>query len=332
MGRHCRTQQPSWGDPTIALPYKADSAPPVTGSSKRRGAVGAVFGALIVLTAAIGPPANAATVQVLPGQNLTEIAQAGGTAVSWLIAANGIHDPNLILANTLLVVPDGTDSGPPSSVDPNSAPTVVVGLGDNLTAIAARYGTTVAALAETNGISDPDLVVAGSLLKLPTTSDASGVVGSLLAPAPISDTPWSPLPPRLLAHPDRLALRPVFARWAAAFGVPADLLEAMCWWESGWQSGVMSPTGAQGIGQLEPWTVQAMQTQLHDPYLNVLVASDNIEMSAAFLSDLLGNTGGNAALALAGYYQGAESLRLVGMFPSTVRYVDGISSFVRDFS
>jgi N-acetylmuramoyl-L-alanine amidase len=106
----------------------------------------------------------------------------------------------------------------------------------------------------------------------------------------------------------------------------------MCWWESGWQTGVTSSTGAQGIGQLEPATVRAMQSQLHNPNLNPMAASDNIEMSAAFLHDLLQQTGENARLALASYYQGAASVRLVGMFTSTLRYVNGITSYVGDFS
>jgi hypothetical protein len=63
-----------------------------------------------------------------------------------------------------------------------------------------------------------------------------------------------------------------------------------------------------------------------------MVASDNIEMAAGCLHDLLQQTGGNASLALASYYQGASSVRLVGMFSSTVQYVNGIISYVAAFS
>lgn len=48
--------------------------------------------------------------------------------------------------------------------------------GDTLTAIAARYGTTVAAIAAANGIGDPDLIYAGQTLTIPG--------GSTSAPAP----------------------------------------------------------------------------------------------------------------------------------------------------
>ena len=66
------------------------------------------------------------------------------------------------------------------------------------------------------------------------------------------------MPAKLLAHPERLALRPTFVKWAAHYGVPADLLQAMCWVESGWQSGVVSRSGAIGIGQLQPATVDQL--------------------------------------------------------------------------
>jgi len=176
-------------------------------------------------------------------------------------------------------------------------------------------------------------VIAGSGLAVPSASASCGSASASTASysAPVSSVSSS-LPAQLLGHPDRLALQPYFLQSASEFGVPASLLEAMCWWESGWQAGVISSTGAQGIGQLEPATVAYVQTQLHDPDLNPQVASDNIEMSAAFLHDLLEQTGGSASLALADYYQGAASVRLVGMFTSTRQYVNGILSYVSAFS
>ena len=34
--------------------------------------------------------------------------------------------------------------------------------------------------------------------------------------------------------------------------VPAALVEATCWWESGWQEDAVSDTGAVGLCQIEP--------------------------------------------------------------------------------
>jgi soluble lytic murein transglycosylase-like protein len=134
-----------------------------------------------------------------------------------------------------------------------------------------------------------------------------------------------------LANPDRLALQPVFVHWAGVFGLPASLLEAMCWWESGWQSQVVSPTGAIGIGQLEPATVASMRNQLGQPDLNPTVASDNVEMAAGFLGDLLRQTG-SAQGALAAYYQGMASLGIIGELPSTMQYVAGITAYQPEFA
>ncbi|HEY1988178.1 MAG TPA: LysM peptidoglycan-binding domain-containing protein [Acidimicrobiales bacterium] len=298
---------------------------------KRWVAVATIGGTLLLLAATGDTPAGATTVRVVPGQNLTQIAAAHGTSVSSLVAANGIRNPNLIVAGTTLVLP-GNAGIVLASSGTSSGSTVLVTLGDTLSAIAARYGTSVSALAAANGISNPNLVIAGSRLALPSGSATTISATNVSYSAPASSSGSSSLPPQLLAHPDRLGLQPYFIQSASAFGVPASLLEAMCWWESGWQSGVISSTGAQGIGQLEPATVQFMRTQLHNPSLNPMVASDNIEMAAGFLHDLLQQTGGNARLALASYYQGASSVRLVGMFSSTVQYVNGIISYVAAFS
>ena len=123
-----------------------------------------------------------------------------------------------------------------------------------------------------------------------------------------------------------------FQKWAAAYGVPTPLLEAMCWWESGWQMTVVSSTGAVGAGQLEPSTVSTMRVVLGDPTLSATDSSDNIQMAAAYLHQLLVQTSGNQALALAGYYQGLTSVRQRGMMVSTVQYAHGILAFVPSFS
>jgi soluble lytic murein transglycosylase-like protein len=128
-------------------------------------------------------------------------------------------------------------------------------------------------------------------------------------------------------------LRPTFQRWAQHFGVSPALLEAMCWWESGWQSQVVSSTGAIGVGQLEPATVSFVEDQLlPGAAFNAYSASDNIEMSAAYLAYLLRSAGGDAPSALAGYYQGMGSVHRVGMLPATRQYVTGILAYVPSFS
>jgi len=91
------------------------------------------------------------------GETLSTIAADHDSTVQALVEANGIANPNLILAGETLTIP-GADR-------PTTAYTVRAG--DTLAGIAARHGTTVSALAGANGISVPNLVVVGSTLNIP---------------------------------------------------------------------------------------------------------------------------------------------------------------------
>jgi len=201
-----------------------------------------------------------------------------------------------------------------------------VGAGETLTAIASQYGTSVAALATANGIDDPDTILAGATLMIPSSSMA---LASFSSPA----GPSEGLPAELVAHPSRLSLFPDFTTAAATYGVPANLLEALCWWESGWQNSVVSTTGAAGICQVEPQTTSFVDDVLDpgsalDPY----VASQNIDIGAAFLADLLAQTGQSDSLAVASYYQGLASVEAEGLLPTTQNYVKGILAYASIFS
>ncbi len=296
---------------------------------------GVVVGPLgLVLWQAGGGSADtafAATATVRPGDTLSAIATRYDTTVAALAAANGISNPDEIYAGATLQVP-GTTPAPhaaASSSTPSPAPTpvaapnaiVVVHMGDTLSSIAARHHTTVAALVTANRIANPNLVFAGTRLTLP---------GPVLPPG---WGPGGPLPVALLAHPDRLALRPAFVSAATVSGVSPSLLEALCWWESGWQSTATSPTGAIGLCQLEPSTVHyAQAVLLHNPNLDPRAAPDNIAMAAAYLHDLTVRDGGNVRTAVAAYYQGLGSVQQEGLLASTQSYVTGIFNYAALFA
>jgi len=265
----------------------------------------------------------ATTTVVQPGDTLTAIAARYHTTVAALAAANGITNPNRIFVGATLQIPSGSPvpaaPGPVTAAAPSA--TVVVQPGDTLSSIAARNHTTVAALVTANHIANANLVFAGAHLNLPAP------------PLPPGWGPGGPLPPSLLQHPERVALRPAFLAAANASGVAPSLLEALCWWESGWQSTATSPTGATGLCQLEPSTVTyARTTLLHNAALDPRSATDNIAMAAAYLHDLLVRAGGDPHLALAGYYQGLTSVEKTGMLPSTKTYVTGILNYAALFA
>jgi murein DD-endopeptidase MepM/ murein hydrolase activator NlpD len=187
--------------------------------------------------------------------------------------------------------------------------TYIVRPGDTLSSIASRYGTTTGAIARANRITNPDLVVIGRRLTIPAGASGASTTG---------------LPAKLLAHPERLVLRPNFEHWAGHYGVPPDLLEALAWLESGWQRTVVSSTGAVGIGQLQPATVDHVRLLIGIKALDPYNADDNIRMSARFLRFLLDRTGGDTSTALAAYYQGLRSVTTGPILVETKQYVAAI--------
>lgn len=201
------------------------------------------------------------------------------------------------------------------AVSPASAATEKVRRGDTLWALSARTGVPVRELATFNRLRDPDRVRAGSVLRIPPgrrpRAAGLGRAGARL-PAALRD------------RPERLALRPRFQHWARTYGVPPDLLQALAWWESGWQNQVVSDQGAVGIGQLTPATVRFVNNVLLRASLDPTRPDDNIRLSARFLRYLLDQTGGRVDQAVASYYQGLASVRSRGVMEETRRYTAGV--------
>ncbi len=102
---------------------------------------------------------------VQPGDTLIRIAARYQVSVEELAKANDLADPNLIRVGQELIIPNTA-----------STPVVPVGgtvpyrvqRGDTLSVLAKRYGTTVKAIVEANGLEDPDRIIEGQLLSVPT--------------------------------------------------------------------------------------------------------------------------------------------------------------------
>ena len=58
--------------------------------------------------------------------------------------------------------------------------------------------------------------------------------------------------------------------------------------------------------------------------LDATSAADNVRAGSLYLASLLRQTGGDARMAAAAYYQGLASVRERGMFEDTKRYVDNV--------
>ncbi len=125
----------------------------------------------IVLIAAIValllvPPARAQAqgqVHVVQrGETLTAIAGRYGTTAQAIAAANGLANANYIYAGQRLAIPGGASGG--GAAPAAGGGIYVVRLGDTLSSIAYRHGTTVAALVQANGLANANTIYAGQRL------------------------------------------------------------------------------------------------------------------------------------------------------------------------
>lgn len=96
------------------------------------------------------------------GDTLSAIAQRFSTTVSAIAFLNRIADPNRIYAGESLLIP-----GPGGIELYPTYEAYEVKAGDTLSAIAARYGTTVTEIAAANGIRNPSLIRVGQILEIP---------------------------------------------------------------------------------------------------------------------------------------------------------------------
>lgn len=144
------------------------------------------------------PAANQAsgTVYVVRrGDSLGAIAARYGVSVSALARANGIRNPNLIYAGQRLVIPGrgAASTASAGTSAPATGGAYVVRRGDSLGTIAARYGTSVAALARANRIANPSVIYVGQRLVIPgrgAAASTSSGSGSAPAVKPGSSGRW----------------------------------------------------------------------------------------------------------------------------------------------
>lgn len=108
---------------------------------------------------------------VKSGDTLSAIASEYGITTNALATLNGIQNANLIYPGQVLRV---ADSGAGSTVTKKATTPITstgtqaytVRYGDTLSGIASRYGTSISALASLNGISNPNWIYPGQVLKL----------------------------------------------------------------------------------------------------------------------------------------------------------------------
>ncbi len=110
---------------------------------------------------------------VKPGDGLYRIAGWYGSDAYAIAQANNLLNLNAIYAGQVLCIPGG---GVPQTPPPAQTSWYTVQPGDNLFRISQRFGTTVNALMALNGISNPNRIVAGQVLRVSGASMPPPVV------------------------------------------------------------------------------------------------------------------------------------------------------------
>jgi N-acetylmuramoyl-L-alanine amidase len=250
---------------------------------------------------------------VRTGDHLTAIADRFGTTVAALAKRNRLDPARVLLIGTRLRVP-GARTAPAATTLPSAratpiatrttaaAGTYVVRTGDNLTAIAARYGTSVAALAKRNGLDPRGFLLIGTRLRVPAAATSVG------GATPVSKD----------------VIRASLDRWSSHYGVDPELVRALAWQESGFQNHVVSSAGARGVMQLLPVTMDFVQGVLLMQRIDGATADGNVQMGVRLLAHLLREWDGDLRLALAAWYQGSKAVRERGVYNVSEAFVANV--------
>lgn len=226
--------------------------------------------------------------------------------------------------------------------------TVTVKPGESLSLLAKRHGTTVAALAQANGIRQPNLVRAGAVLRLPgdalllspaaqaatqPPAKAAPAQAPAAAPSPsakpsLRPDPELPTEADLTAMQARLAKQGIDRAWlersCEQHGVPVPLALALIWKESKGKAQARSHAGAKGLMQLMPKTAAALGVRNpYDPKQNL---SGGLRYLGAQLKRF-----GQVDLALAAYNAGPTRVAKLGRVPEiqeTQNYVRKIQAWM----
>ena len=111
-----------------------------------------------------------------------------------------------------------------------------------------------------------------------------------------------------------------------------SLAAAIAWQESGFNNDLVSSADARGVMQILPGTWDWIQRTLTaGTPLAPASAASNVRGGVLLLHSLLNSTGGDPALAAAGYYQGLPSVQRHGLYRDTQQYVQSVMTLRHRF-
>lgn len=104
------------------------------------------------------------------GDTLWGIAKKFGVAVSAVVNANNIRNPNLIYVGEVFIIPHMT------SAESFGYTLYTVRRGDTLWGISRKFGTSINSIVTLNGIENPNLIYAGEVFKIPSARSEQAVI------------------------------------------------------------------------------------------------------------------------------------------------------------
>lgn len=269
------------------------------------------------------------TVVVRAGDTLTGISTRHDVGVETLVQLNALENPNRIYAGQRLriataPVPAAPAAAPAVPAPAPAAPIVhAVTGGQNLTTIARRYGVTIAAIVQANGISNASRIYAGQRITIPVAAPAA-------SPAPVPASASLPASMASLVA-KRDGVRRMIVEEANRYQVPPAFALAVAWQESGWQQDVVSSAGAVGVMQLMPDTADWIGDVMLGTPVNSYDARSNVRAGVRLLAHYLGHYDGDRDRVLAAYYQGQWATDHRGIYAVSRPYIASIKVLERIF-
>ena len=199
--------------------------------------------------------------------------------------------------------------------------------GDTLSNIAWSHRSTIWTLAQVNGIRNINLILVGQELCIPYHlrggggNYIGGGTSGLLSNGVVRWYDYS-----ALEWSNRNEVVAMLRQAAARYGLPANLLLAIAWQESGWSQHVIAHDGGIGVMQLMPYTAAGINAGTgirRDPYH----LWDNINLGATYLRWLWNGFHGNIYKVISGYNEGGWNVQHRGIF--NWRYVNSVLYLMR---
>jgi len=262
---------------------------------------------------------------------VSHIAQRAGTTVAAIIAANQLPADGRIREGQALSVPVGAAplGATPAAVAAPTSGTYIIRQGDTLSHVAARSGTTLAALRAVNpGLRDTLQI--GQQIALPAVA-AKVVIGNTFAGRTYPDATVAAAQANkdsleARAVPTRAQMQSMIAATARQHGVDPAMAQAIAFQESGFNMRAVSPANAVGAMQVTP-SAGAWMSETAGRRLDLLDPQDNVTAGVLLLRVHV-LSGAPQENVIAAYYQGMSSVRKNGMYPDTRRYVASVQTLM----